>query len=103
MAPHTIAYLPLAAREFRVVYRWYARRSAAAAARFRLAVDQVERRIAAAPDQGALIHHRFRWMRVRRYPYVLYYEILDPIQVIVYAVGHTSRRPGYWLGRTRRP
>jgi len=31
---------------------------------------------------------------------VLYYEVLDPTQVLIYAVAHTSRRPGYWLRRT---
>jgi len=39
-------------------------------------------------------------MRVRRFSYVLYYEVLDPTQVLIYAVAHTSRRPGYWLRRT---
>lgn len=40
-------------------------------------------------------------MRVRRFSYILYYEILDPTQVVVYAVAHSSRRPGYWLRRPR--
>jgi hypothetical protein len=41
-------------------------------------------------------------MRVRRFPYVLYYEILDSFTVMIYAVSHTGRRPGYWLRRARR-
>ena len=60
-------------------------------------------RLAAAPHQGAPFHGPYRWMRVRRFSYVLYYEIIDPSQVRVYAVAHTSRRPGYWLRRRTQP
>ena len=48
-------------------------------------------------------HGPYRWLPVQRFPYVLYYEILDPTRVRVYAVAHTSRRPGYWLQRRRCP
>jgi hypothetical protein len=40
-------------------------------------------------------------MRLRRYPYLLYYARTDPAQVTVFAVAHASRRPGYWLRRAR--
>ena len=53
--------------------------------------------------QGSPFGTRYRWMRVRRFPYILYYEILDPFRVRVYAVAHTSRHPGYWLRRATRP
>ncbi|HKI37123.1 MAG TPA: hypothetical protein VKA46_35040 [Gemmataceae bacterium] len=42
-------------------------------------------------------------MRVRRFQYVLYYEIIDPSRVRVFAVAHTRRRPGYWLRRLIHP
>ena len=35
-----------------------------------------------------------------RFPYVVYIEKYDE-RVVVSAVAHTSRRPGYWLGRTQ--
>ena len=101
MASHAVSFHPLATREARIASRWYARRSTAAAQRFQLAVQQVAQQIGAAPDQGVPFRSRFRWMRVRRYSYMLYYEVLDPTQVLIYAVAHTSRRPGYWLRRTR--
>ena len=103
MAPHTVIFHRLAAEEARTAARWYARRNPAAAARFQLAVDEVVQRIAAAPDQGAPFRGPYRWMRVRRFSYVLYYAIIDPSLVRVYAVAHTSRRPGYWLRRRTRP
>lgn len=34
----------------------------------------------------------------RRFPFVLYYR-LEPAGVVIYAVMHASRRPGYWTER----
>ncbi|HEV3255366.1 MAG TPA: type II toxin-antitoxin system RelE/ParE family toxin, partial [Gemmataceae bacterium] len=65
----------LAARNCLTAPRWYARRSARAAQGFRAAVDQVVVNIARAPQRGSIHHGRFRWMRARRYPYVIYYEV----------------------------
>jgi plasmid stabilization system protein ParE len=90
----------LAADEYRRALRWYARRSPAVAARFRDAVDRVVQQIAAGPQQGALFQGRYRWFRTRRFPYVLYYDILSPVRVMILAVAHGRRRPGYWRRRT---
>ncbi|HEX5271356.1 MAG TPA: type II toxin-antitoxin system RelE/ParE family toxin [Gemmataceae bacterium] len=99
MAPHFVGFHPLAARDLQVAYAWYARRNPAAAQRFRHEVRQAMQRIASAPDQGSPFRGRFRWTRLGRFSYVVYYEVLDPVQVIIYAVAHASRRPGYWLRR----
>ena len=103
MPPYLVIFHRLAVAEARAASRWYARRSAAAATRFRMAVNDVTNRMSTAPDQGSPFGWRYRWMAVRRFPYVLYYEILDPYRVRVYAVAHTSRRPGYWLRRIIHP
>jgi plasmid stabilization system protein ParE len=101
MAVRAVDMHPLTVRELRAAYRWYARRSPAAAQRFRLAVDQVIQRIATAAEQGSPYRQVYRWMRPRRFPYLLYYEIRDPQPVLIYAVAQVRRRPGYWLRRTR--
>jgi plasmid stabilization system protein ParE len=90
----------LAAREYVAAHRWYARRSPAAAQRFREAIDRVVERLESDPEQGTPFRDSFRWMRTRRFPYLLYYEIFDPGPIWVYAVAHSRRRPGYWLRRT---
>lgn len=41
---------------------------------------------------------RLRRCILRRFPYALIYEVL-PEKVVVLAVAHTSRRPGYWRDR----
>jgi plasmid stabilization system protein ParE len=101
MAVRTVDLHPLALQELRAAYQWYARRSPFAAQHFRLAVDAVVQRIAAAAEQGSPFRQHYRWMRPRRFPYLLYYAIRDPHPVLIYAVAHARRRPGYWLRRTR--
>jgi hypothetical protein len=46
-----------------------------------------------------LHRQRYRWMRVKRFPYLLYYEIRDPQPVLIYAIAHGRRRPAYWMRR----
>ena len=41
---------------------------------------------------------RFRRLRLRRFPYVVYY-LDSPDLIRVIAVAHDSRRPDYWIGR----
>jgi hypothetical protein len=64
-------------------------------------VDDAIQRIIAAPTQGNPVYGQYRWRQVRQFPYNLYYKMLDPFLIRIYAVAHTSRRPGYWLRRTR--
>ena len=43
------------------------------------------------------------WQRVRRFPFVIYFEPVAAGVVYVYAVAHARPRPGYWLRRVNRP
>lgn len=101
MADATVLFHRLAAKEYRAALRWYARRSATLAQRFRAAVDLVVQRIASNPQQGTVFQGPYRWLPTRRFRYLLYYEIVDPTQVRVMAFAHAGRRLGYWLRRTR--
>jgi len=89
----------LAAREYRSSREWYAKRSAAVAERFRLAVDRAVDRIVKEADSLGVLVGQYRYVRVSRFPYVLIFRRLDSAVVVVVAVAHTSRRPGYWRRR----
>jgi len=41
---------------------------------------------------------RFRFYRLKRFSYVIYYECM-PDRVRVVAIAHSRRRPGYWKRR----
>jgi plasmid stabilization system protein ParE len=93
----------LAAQEFVTARRWYFRRSAQAEARFVTAVADTLRVVEANPLLAPAYLGSYRWQRVRRFLYVLYFEPIAPGTVYVYAVAHAGRRPGYWLRRVNRP
>lgn len=98
-----IIFHRLAEAEARRTATYLGRQSAGKQARFVAAVDDVIARILANPAAGSPAAGGHRWMRTKRFKYVVYYghRVTDLIEV--FAVAHAGRRPGYWLGRTRRP
>ena len=40
----------------------------------------------------------YRKFVVHHFPYLVFYEIVDDI-VVVHAIAHSKRRPGYWADR----
>ena len=42
----------------------------------------------------------FRQARLRRFPYLIVYEVKASNVLVVLAIAHASRRPGYWQSRT---
>jgi len=50
------------------------------------------------PDAGALVGPRRRRVLVARFPYSVVYR-RDPDSVVIIAVAHQRRRPGYWQRR----
>ena len=99
----TVSFHRLAAAEYVAARRWYARRSLAAEARLVDAVRAAVQRIEANPGVGSPSVGACRWVKLRRFPYLLHYEQTGPTAVDVYAVAHASQRPGYWLRRVTRP
>lgn len=55
-------------------------------------------RLAERPEIGPPVSKRFRTLRLRRFPYSIIYELAAET-IIVHALGHQSRRPGYWRGK----
>jgi plasmid stabilization system protein ParE len=93
----------LATREFVAARRRFARYSPFTEDRFVAAVRTAVDRIDANPYIGSQLQGPYRWVRTRRYPFVIYYEVLGPNLARVYAVAHARRRPGYWMRRVNRP
>jgi plasmid stabilization system protein ParE len=100
--PHfTVRFHRLASREYHHALGWYARRSLGAASHFRDEAKRLIQRMEQNPNQGTLYRGPYRWMRMRRLPYLLYYGPFGVGEVMIYAVSHAGRRPGYWLRRTQ--
>jgi plasmid stabilization system protein ParE len=93
----------LASQDYLQARRRYARKSARLADRFERALDSAVQKLAANPLLWPTFEAQYRWILLRRFPYVVYYEFIDETTIHVLAVAHASRRPGYWLKRANKP
>jgi toxin ParE1/3/4 len=86
--------------EFLAAIDWYVERDPIVAAAFAQVVDAAVREIAAIPVGWPTWAGRddVRRRVLRRYPYSLVY-LVEETTIIVLAVAHHKRRPGYWLRR----
>jgi plasmid stabilization system protein ParE len=89
----------LAAKEYLAASRWYAARSTDAAVAFHAAVELALERIANNAEALPGLFGKYRYVRVRRFPYVLVFRPLSAEEMQVMAIAHASRRSGYWRRR----
>ena len=91
---------PEAVDEASAARRWYAERSSTAAQAFEAELDHAVFAIADAPSRWVRHIANTRRFVLQRFPFsVVYFEL--PGSVLILAVAHGNRRPGYW--RTRLP
>jgi plasmid stabilization system protein ParE len=90
--------LPGARLDYDESFDWYAARSDAAAKRFAGAVKATLELIADDPQRFAAIDSRHRECLVSKFPFrIVYREVTG--RIVVVAIAHAKRRPGYWKGR----
>lgn len=99
MATVKVEFHHLAEKDYDEAYNWYAERSADVALRFKDAVNEAVFRISQAPESFHRISGGYRRIRVQRFRYILVFRQREPDEIVVVAVAHTSRRPGYWRRR----
>ena len=92
-----------AAAEYLEAVRWYRPRSQEAARRFRAAVGAAIAQVRENPTRWGLlpkVPHQLaiRRVRVKDFPYSVIYMVHDA-EVVVLAIAHERRRPGYWRKR----
>lgn len=99
--PSEVIFDRMASREYLRARRWYASRADERIAEgFTHELNRILVRIAENPAAaGTEFRQRYRWVRLRRFPYLVYYRIASPDIVVVLAVAHKRRRLGYWLRR----
>ncbi len=79
--------------------RWYADRSKRAAEGFEAEFAKALEAIAANPDRYPLCDNRHRFYLLKGYPFQIIYRKPSKEQLLIVAVAHSSRRPGYWSDR----
>jgi plasmid stabilization system protein ParE len=94
-----VVFHPEAQAEYDAALAWYQARSLQAAARFEAEVEGLLGLIGSNPELFPNYDDEHRFAVLKRFPYSLVYQV-QPGQVWVIAVPHSSRSPGYWRGRT---
>ena len=95
----TIDYHPEAVAELVEAAQFYEERRVGFGARFLTAVESAQIRILDNPFIGRIDLEGARRLSVPRFPCLLNYRQKGK-QIIILAVAHTSRKPGYWVART---
>jgi len=79
--------------------QYYAEISPSLAASFVSQVESGINQILLHPQAWQLIEEDVRRYLIKRFPFGIYYTIEDNNSVLIQAVMHLSRKPGYWKAR----
>jgi len=98
MASKPLRFHPRAEQEYLTALRWYRERSLIAAINFESAFEQAAGRIRESPERWPIYVANFRKYTLRQFPFSIVYQDFSS-EVVVFAVAHGRRRPGYWMDR----
>lgn len=79
-------------------FAWYEEQRLGLGEAFRRAVDLAVESIEAHPEAYAILHRKTRRVLLPRFPYGLYYRVLDR-NIVVVACLHGKRHPRTWRSR----
>ena len=93
---------PAAEAEVREAYQYYWKVDKSAAARFMVSLDETIARISRLPTMSPTYLFGTHRLLRRRFPFAVIYRV-DVERIVVVAVAHQKRRPGYWRHRDPTP
>ena len=89
---------PAAIAEAKEAAGWYRQQNLNVAERFVVEYEQVLDMINDAPDRWPPYSHGTRHVKIPSFPFLIIYRASES-RIIVLAVAHGHRRPGYWSQR----
>ena len=89
---------PAAAADVEDAYRWYERQREGLGEEFLASVRHALDSVSENPERYPVLHRQTRRTRLRRFPYGLFYRIMDD-QLVVVACMHGRRDPRSWQTR----
>jgi plasmid stabilization system protein ParE len=93
-----VSFHPRARDEVEQAQAWYEERSLLAAAGFLHEFSVAIRRIGEAPRRYPVAEHGARRILLERFPFSVHYRVNED-EIVIVAVAHQKRRPGYWASR----
>lgn len=97
----THQFHPEAEAEFVEAVQFYRERGRTLGARFASEVRSAIAKAVARPDRWRVLEDDVRQCVVRVFPYAVLYAI-EPDYLLIIAIKHGKRRPGYWRHRVGR-
>jgi plasmid stabilization system protein ParE len=94
-----VTFHPDARRELTEAAEYYEGRLAGLGLDLNVEVERTAALLSQTPGLGVSLDGRHRRFPVQRFPFALIYRE-DRESLVVVAVAHKRRRPGYWVGRT---
>ena len=91
---------PEAGREFEEAVQYYQPRGRKLGARFAGEVRAAIQKLVENPERWRVLEADVRRCRVRVFPYSVLYSI-EPDFILILAIAHHKRAPGYWRSRSR--
>ena len=91
-------YLPLAREELNEAASFYEARVSGLGAAFLDDVDRSIEMLRENPRIGAAAGRTLRRVFIRRFPYSIIYALRGE-EIVIVALAHQRKRPGYWRGR----
>jgi len=96
-----VAFDPDARAEFLAAVQYYEECHSGLGRRFRTAVEMELGGIETMPFRYRVLHAPFRRCLVQKFPYAIIF-VIEPGFILVVAVAHAKRKPGYWHERARK-
>ncbi len=94
-----VELLPAAFKEYKSALIWYTTIRPELGIQFDTAFQLGIEKISMQSEIFYPIGKRHRFYKLEKFPYLLIFRIIQPNEISVVAVAHTSRKPGYWKNR----
>ena len=94
-----VRFLSAAEEEMNASARYYENQLAGLGQRFLIEIERAIEAIRTHPDSGTPFVASTRRKLLRHFPFALLYHI-TPAAIIIVAIMHQHRKPGYWKQRT---
>ena len=95
---NSVGFDPDARAEFLASVEYYEECQTGLGRRFRDAVEKERDHVCEMPFRFRVLHPPFRRCLVPKFPYSIVFTI-EPSLILVIAVAHAKRKPGYWHDR----
>ncbi len=99
MKTYRLEFLPIAEDEVDDAVNYYATLKTNLSAEFILDLDTQLNYLSENPKLFAKVKEEMRKAPLKRFPYNIIYEILEPDVILILAIAHQKQNPSRWINR----